>query len=279
MSNVPTLPDQHPQTPVDVQDRDTAMLAPRFWAIADTHLSFAKPKNMARFGEKWVDHEQRLAENWRNVIREQDIVLLPGDVSWAQATNRVLPDLQWLRALPGRKILLRGNHDHWWKDISRVRVMVEPLGFLAIEGDSLMIEGVIIAGAMGHMAPHDPYYIAHPTKDRYNRELSRLEKALQHAQAARVANEPVLLMTHYPPFTSDGQRTAYVDIISRYQPTMALYGHLHHEREWLIACQGHFEGVDYRLVAADYLNMMPTQIWPQSNGSNGSNVIKPDHVS
>jgi uncharacterized protein len=238
----------------------------RIWAIADTHLSFAKPKDMARFGGEWVDHEATIAMNWRERIAADDIVLLPGDVSWAQQTSRIWADLRWLQQLPGRKVLLRGNHDHWWKAIENVRKIVEPMGFYALEGDSITMDGVVICGAMGHLAPHDRYYKEDPKKDRYHRELDRLEKALQHGAEARVNGTgsplPLILMTHYPPFTSDGKRTDYVDLISRYQPTMCIYGHLHHRQEWEIACKGVFEGVTYRLVASDYLQMKPALIWP-----------------
>lgn len=239
----------------------------RIWAIADTHLSFAKPKDMARFGGEWVDHEATIAAHWRERIATQDIVLLPGDVSWAQQTSRIWADLMWLQQLPGRKVLLRGNHDHWWKSIDSVRKIVEPMGFYALEGDSITMDGVVICGAMGHVAPHDPYYKEDPKKDRYHRELDRLERALQHGTEARTNGDasvrlPMILMTHYPPFTSDGQRTAYVDLISRYQPTLCIYGHLHHRKEWEIACNGTFEGVTYQLVASDFLAMTPRAIWP-----------------
>jgi hypothetical protein len=246
----------------------------RIWAIADTHLSFHKPKDMAKFGGKWVDHEATIALHWRTQIAEGDVVLLPGDISWAQSPNRVWPDLNWLRALPGRKVLLRGNHDHWWKDIDKVRKIVEPMGFYALEGDCILLDGVVIAGAMGHVAPHDPYFHPDPPKDRYQRELARLEQALVSSAEARTAEVgeaeerlPLILIMHYPPFTSDGQRTAYVDLISRFQPTLCLYGHLHHQREWEVACQGEFEGVQYALVAADYLGMKPKLVWPVASYS------------
>ena len=237
----------------------------RFWAIADTHLSFAKPLDMDKFGERWQNHVERIELNWRERVAPTDVVLLPGDVSWAQSTSRIYPDLQWLRTLPGRKVLLRGNHDHWWKGIDKVRKIVEPMGFYALEGDSITIDGVVICGAMGHMAPHDPHYKEDPKKDRYNRELSRLREALEHGTQARQneqgESKPLLLMMHYPPVTAHGERTAYLDLISAYQPTLCAYGHLHHSKEWEIACKGMVEGVNYELVAADYLDMAPCLLW------------------
>jgi uncharacterized protein len=241
----------------------------RFWALADTHLSFAKPKPMARFGGTWVDHEITLQGHWHERVAPDDVVLLPGDISWAQTPTKVWPDLMWLRALPGRKVLLRGNHDHWWKRVEDVRKIVEPMNFYALDGDSLTLDGVVIAGAMGHLAPHDPYYKVDAKKDRYSRELDRLERALQHASLARLseagASLPVILLMHYPPFTSDGQPTAYAEIIERYCPTLCLYGHLHHQSEWDIAVQGERNGVHYRLVAADYIEMKPRLVWPMEN--------------
>ncbi len=198
-----------------------------------------------------------LAAAWRERIAPDDVVLLPGDVSWAQSTNKVLPDLDWLSALPGRKILLRGNHDHWWKDIYHVRKIVEPMGFYALEGDCIALADVIVCGAMGHIAPDDPYYVEDPPKNRYFRELGRLEQALQQAEKQRQPNQTVILMMHYPPFTSEGKPTAYTELIAHYQPTICVYGHLHRRAEWEVAHNGAYQGVCYYLVAADYLEMVP----------------------
>lgn len=229
----------------------------RFWAIADTHLSFGKPKDMSKFGEKWQGHPDRLAEAWRACIGPDDVVLIPGDISWAQNMSKFWPDLNWLAALPGRKILLRGNHDHWWKHVGDVRKIIEPMGFYALEGDSLVLDGVIICGGMGYIAPEDPYFEGDKRKDRFARELSRLERALEHAAAQRTPGQRLIIMTHYPPFTSEGKRTAFVDLIATYKPTVCLYGHLHREREWEVARNGDYEGVSYKLVAADYVSMTP----------------------
>jgi uncharacterized protein len=232
-------------------------MSTRFWAIADTHLSFGKPKDMARFGEKWAGHPHTIAAAWREQVAPNDVVLIPGDVSWAQTVNKIFPDLAWLSALPGRKVLLRGNHDHWWKAIYQVRKILEPFGIQAIEGDSITLDGVVICGAMGHLAPQDPYYVEDPKKDRYTRELNRLEQALQDATANRQPGQPVILMMHYPPFTSDAKSTSFVDIITKYQPTFCIYGHLHRQSEWEVARNGLYNGVTYSLVAADFVGMSP----------------------
>ncbi|MHB8627726.1 MAG: metallophosphoesterase [Aggregatilineales bacterium] len=232
----------------------------QFWAIADTHLSFGKPKDMARFGERWVDHAQRLATAWRASVAADDIVLLPGDLSWADKPTKVIADLEWLTALPGRKVLVRGNHDHWWRNIDEVRKVLEPFGFYALQGDSCTFDGVLVCGAMGYVAPNDPYYEKDTRKDRYERELKRLESALQHAAAQRTPDQPWVVMLHYPPFTSDGQPTPFAEAITQAKPTICLYGHLHRAAEWEVAVNGLYEGVDYRLVAADFIQMMPQRV-------------------
>ena len=219
---------------------------------------------MARFGDRWEDHPGTLAAAWRERISPDDVVLLPGDVSWAQSTNKVRADLAWLSDLPGRKVLLRGNHDHWWKDIYNVRKIVEPMGFYALEGDCITLDDVIVCGAMGHIAPGDPYYVADPPKNRYFRELGRLEQALQQAAERRQPGQTMILMMHYPPFTSEGKPTAYTDLITQYQPTMCVYGHLHRRAEWEVAHNGVYQGVWYHLVAADYLEMVPRLLFEVS---------------
>lgn len=232
----------------------------QFWAIADTHLSFGKAKDMARFGERWVDHTQRIAESWRMNVSAEDVVLLPGDVSWAVKLSKVSADLAWLSALPGRKVLVRGNHDHWWRDLDETRKALEPFGFYGLQGDCQTFDGVLVCGAMGYMSPNDPYFEKDTRKDRYERELKRLETALQSGAEQRTSDQPWIVMLHYPPFTSDGQPTAFVEAITRAKPTLCLYGHLHRATEWQVAANGIYEGVDYRLVAADFIDMTPQRI-------------------
>ncbi|MEP7285270.1 MAG: metallophosphoesterase [Chloroflexota bacterium] len=233
------------------------MTQTRFWTIADTHLSFGKPKPMARFGDQWIDHPESIATAWKRDIAPDDVVLIPGDISWAQTVTKFEADLVWLSALPGRKVLVRGNHDHWWKEIGQVRKIVEPFGFYALEGDSITLDGVVICGAMGYLAPDDPYYVEDPRKDRYHRELTRLERALKHGTEQRTPGQVMILMMHYPPFTSEGKPTGFVDLITQYQPTICVYGHLHRRSEWDVACNGLYNGVRYVLTAADYLEMTP----------------------
>jgi uncharacterized protein len=234
-----------------------------FWAIADTHLSFAKPKDVSRFGELWINHAERIKASWQELVAPDDVVIIAGDVSWADKPSKVRADLEWLSEFPGRKIIIRGNHDHWWRSIIDTRALIAPFGLEALEADAREIDGVILCGTMGYVAPNDPYYHADVTKDRerYERELGRLESALIAATAQRNANQPLIVVLHYPPFTSDGQPTAFSEAISRARPTICLYGHLHRSAEWEVAVNEVRDGVQYRLIASDFVKMTLQKIW------------------
>ena len=234
-----------------------------FWAIGDTHLSFGKPKDVSRFGERWLNHTDRIRESWLAQVAPDDVVMIVGDVSWADKPSKVIADLTWLRELPGRKILLRGNHDHWWRSIHDVRALIAPYGLEAIEADTLLIDGVIVCGTMGWLSPGDPYFHADQPKDpeRYARELGRLESALIAGTAIRSDHQPLIVLLHYPPFTSDAQPTAFSQAISRARATLCVYGHLHRSSEWEIAINEVRDGVQYKLIASDFVNMTLQKIW------------------
>jgi uncharacterized protein len=233
-----------------------------FWAIGDLHLSFGKPRDLTTFGEAWRDHAERIAEDWRRKVQPQDVVLILGDISWATTVKRVMPDLKWLSELPGRKVLVRGNHDRWWVDVEKVRKQILPEGFYALQGNSMVLEGIVLCGAQGHIAPNDPYYHPDPPHNRYERELLTLQAALKSAEEVRQPGQPLIIMMHYPPFTSEGQPTAFSELIEQHAPAWCLYGHLHKQYEWEAAMLTEHGGVSYRLMASDFLGMQVQQIWP-----------------
>ena len=201
------------------------------------------------------------AAAWRARIAPDDIVLLPGDLSWAHSPLKVQPDLDWLAKLPGRKVLARGNHDYWWRKLSQIERDLLPQRVSAVQGTCLAMDDVLICGTMGHIAPNDPYYQTHKYKS-YQRELRWLQQALNQAADLRTAGQPLLLMLHYPPYTSDGQPSGFTEVIQAHQPDVCVYGHLHFEEEWQVAADEPRDGTRYHLVSCDYLNMIPRQVWP-----------------
>lgn len=244
------------------------MNAIKFWAIGDTHLSTSRQRDLTRFSSAWENHAERLAVAWQAQIAPDDVILLLGDICWTSATSHARLDLAWLAQLPGRKIMIRGNHDRWWVDIQKVRHKLLPPSFQALQGDCTQVNGVLLAGAQGHYAPHDPHYKPDPPHNRYERELKTLQAASLAIQRQRQPNQPLVMMMHYPPYTSDGQPTAYSDLIEAHAPALCLYGHLHRPEEWAIAINNQARnGVYYQLVAADYLQMQPLAIDPFLKGT------------
>lgn len=124
------------------------------WAISDLHLP-ARQKPMDIFGPHWANHFERIREDWIANVRQEDIVLLPGDLSWAMYLEEALEDLQRIAELPGRKLLLRGNHDYWWSAIGRVRRSL-PENAFALQNDSLLLDGLLFAGSRGWTIPAEP---------------------------------------------------------------------------------------------------------------------------
>ena len=190
------------------------------FAIADLHLP-AQQKPMDIFGDHWKDHAQRIFDDWRGRVASGDAVLLPGDLTWAMKLEEALEDLMAIGALPGEKVLLRGNHDYWWNSIGRVRRAL-PEGMYALQNDSVALGGRLYAGSRGWVLPV-------PETDAadlriYQRERLRLEMSLQHARHVG-GDAPITAMMHYPPLTED--EPGFSDLLERYCVTDCVYGHLH----------------------------------------------------
>ena len=219
-----------------------------FFAISDLHLP-AHEKPMDVFGAHWENHFQRIREDWTARVREEDVVLLPGDLTWAMRLEDAQEDLEKIQALPGTKLLLRGNHDYWWSSIGRVRRCLSQNTF-ALQNDSMFRGGVLIAGSRGWTVPcadgGDPDDVRI-----YHRERIRLEMSLKSARA-KDAQAPLIVMMHYPP-CPDGLGEGFSDLLKQYGVCDCVYGHLH--GPGLIgAVRGVRDGICYHQVSCDGLN-------------------------
>ncbi len=219
---------------------------PRLFAIADLHLQGGGDKPMDVFGAHWTGHFAHICEDWRLRVRPCDLVLVPGDISWAMTLEEALPDIRDIGALPGRKLLLRGNHDYWWSSLSRLRAAL-PEGMHALQNDAFAFSGCVIAGARGWICE------SADEQDRkiYLREAQRLELSLKEAR--RIAPHGRLIaMMHYPPVNERGEDTLFTALLEAYGATDCVYGHLHGA-----ALRGAFSGrrgpVRYRCVSCDCL--------------------------
>ena len=229
----------------------------RLFALADLHLSLSGDKPMDVFGEQWIDHGGRMAVNWDARVGQQDVVLLPGDLSWARSLEQAAPDLEWIGARPGRKLLLRGNHDSWWRSATKVRRAL-PEGCELLQNNSIALESCVIVGARGWTSPDDP--VAEPSDEKiFLRELQRLEASVADADRRFGRDLSRVAMLHYPPWLVGRPPGPVVDILHRADVQACVFGHLHGE-DHSLAVTGTHEGIRYLLVASDAVDFAPVPI-------------------
>ena len=224
------------------------------WAISDLHLP-ARQKPMDIFGPHWANHFDRIREDWLARVQPEDIVLLPGDLTWAMHLEEAQEDLEQIGALPGKKLLLRGNHDYWWSSIGRVRRML-PEDCYALQNDSILLDGYLFAGSRGWTIPADIDGDGDDARI-YRRERQRLEMSLKNARA-KSADAPIIVMMHYPP-RSEGSE-GFADLLAAYGVKTVVYGHLH-GAGLAGAIHGEVEGITYHQVSCDGLGFKLAQIF------------------
>ena len=223
------------------------------WAISDLHLP-ARQKPMDIFGPHWQNHFERIREDWLAHVGQQDIVLLPGDLSWAMHLEEAQEDLARIGELPGRKLLLRGNHDYWWSSIGRVRRAL-PEGCFALQNDSMLMDGLLFAGSRGWQIPAEPDGDSDDARI-YRRERQRLEMSLNNARA-KDADAPLVVMMHYPPRGEN--MDGFSDILKRFGVEHVVYGHLH-GAGLAGAIRGEVDGIFYHQVSCDGLDFKIARI-------------------
>lgn len=225
------------------------------FAIADCHLGRAVNKDMDMFGPAWEGHAERMAAHWRAEVGASDWVLVAGDISWAMRLPDALEDLRFLDALPGRKILLRGNHDYWWGSRAKVESVLPP-SLQLLQNDAVDIgDGVGIVGTRGWMPPEAPRATAED-KTIYLREVERLRLSLQ---AAKGRFRTLVAMIHYPPLYAGLGETAFVPLLREAGVHACVYGHLHGP-DHRFAVRGARDGIQYYFVAGDALDFRPARI-------------------
>jgi uncharacterized protein len=228
------------------------------WAIADLHLSFARPERRERYAGRWRDHASKIEEGWREAVRPEDLVVLPGDLSMARNHRDLQPDLAWLDRLPGTKILSPGNHDAWWNGAENIRPFLRR-SLHVVGGDALAIAGAIVCGTRG--APPSTEDLSADQQAVLDRELAELDRALEQAgQLRNGTDRPIYLLWHYPPFDTYGRPGPAVPAIERAGVTVCVYGHLHTQGQWARTVQGKYRDVRYYCVAADAVGFRPLRI-------------------
>lgn len=229
----------------------------RLFAIGDLHLPGGDEKPMDVFGDHWEDHFARIAQDWRERVTADDVVLIPGDTSWAMQLKDAVPDLQAIGALPGRKILIKGNHDYWWTGIGQVR-RVLPEGMQAIQHDTVNIGPAVVCGTRGWAYPTPETPLSQEDERIFNREMIRLELALQSA-VKEAGERPIVVMLHYPPLYNMDRETPFTALLEKYPVHTVVYGHLH-GAGIRAGFSGEHNGVRYLLTSCDSLGFSLAEV-------------------
>lgn len=238
----------------------------KIFAIGDVHLSFCRPvdpqhwdsallnKPMDVFGEEWRGHYRKIYENWVKTVSAGDLVLMPGDISWALKLNEARYDLEFLGFLPGNIICVPGNHDYWWQSLSQVRAVL-PDNVRVIQNDHVQIGNLAICGSRGWWCPGSDHFKEEDFKI-YRRELIRMENSLKGI--APYVKE-IIVMIHFMPTNERHIKNEFIELFQRYDVKTVVYSHLHDgaarlrlpDRAW---------GIDFYLASADFINFTPALI-------------------
>lgn len=229
------------------------------FAIADLHLALGIDKPMDIFGGRWSNYMEKLKNNWESIVSSEDSVIIPGDISWATYIENAFEDFRYIEELPGKKIISKGNHDYWWTTASKLNKYLQENNFKTISfmhNNAFNIENMVICGTRGWKCPGEDDFKKDDEKI-YKREVDRLELSIKSAEAFGDGRK--LVFMHYPPVTAKSQKSGFIDVMKKYGISDCYYGHLHGEGI-RGAIEGKYEGINLKLVSADYLDFTPLQI-------------------
>lgn len=231
------------------------------WVIADLHLSFQTDKPMDIFGNNWDNHAEKIKKDWLEKVKPEDTVILPGDFSWATYIEDAKLDFEYLNNLPGKKILLKGNHDYWWTTLTKMREFVKENNFENIDflyNNSYLVEDKIIVGTRGWA-----FNETDESKKMINRENERLKLSIKSGIETYGYDKEILAFIHYPPIVSknieDSKYLEFYNTLNENGIKECYYGHLHGNSH-KDAIEGEVGGINFHLISADYLNFKLVKI-------------------
>ncbi len=228
----------------------------KIFAISDLHLSVNNDKPMDIFGPVWDGYLDKIFAQWKEKVSDEDLVLMAGDLSWAMKLEEVKPDLELLKSLPGKKVIIKGNHDYWWKSISSLREIL-PYGFYAIQNDAIRFDGVVVCGTRGWKGVERYQSLSAEDKKIFDREVLRLEMTLQNANKTRQEGDKLVCMIHFPPVDFYHNDSAFSTLIERYNVDVVVFGHLHGQKVPLNFVKNN---IPYYLTSCDLVDNNLTEI-------------------
>jgi len=224
------------------------------YAIGDLHFDATGDKPMDIFGSNWHRHQEIIIENWLDLVKDEDMVLLPGDISWALKLEDAHKDLLEIEKLPGMKVISKGNHDYWWNSLNKLNNLGLKTIFF-IQNNSFIFNNIGVMGTRGWSSIEFDNLDEHNTKI-FNRELNRLRLSLD---SLRKNVTTKIVMLHYPPFNADFSPNEFVWLMKDYKVDICIYGHLHGEGHKHIH-EGLIEGIEFHCASSDYIDFIPKKI-------------------
>ncbi len=229
------------------------------YAISDFHLDGGQNKAMDVFGKNWENHAEKIKNNWLDIIKEEDLVLISGDISWAMKLEDAKPDLDLIGNLPGKKVMIKGNHDFWHDSLSKTRNVLDGSIYF-LQNDVYCFEDYVIAGTRGWKQKGESGFNAEDEKI-YKRELGRLKMSLD---IAKKKDKKIIVMMHYPPYSFKKDKTEFTELISQYNVECVVFGHIHGYKKEMMMPENRFEvdlnDIKYILTSCDYIDFKPVLI-------------------
>ncbi len=223
----------------------------KVFAISDLHLTSTTNKPMNIFGGTWENYWEEIRKDWQEKVSEGDIVVIAGDISWAMKLEDALKDLEDIDTLPGKKIIIRGNHDYWWNSVSAIRKATSD-NFTVIQNDAFKIGKYVFCGTRGWSVPENDFKTLDDEKI-YKRELLRLEMSLDVSKRLKEEGDEIICIMHYPPFNSRFENNDFTDLLEKYEIKTLIYGHLH-GNDCVRKLRVEKNGVTYFLTSCDIIN-------------------------
>ncbi len=240
------------------------------FVMADPHLSLSTDKPMDKFGARWTDHAEKIRTRWCEVVAPEDTVVIPGDLSWGINLEQALPDLSFIDALPGKKILLKGNHDYWWDTVKKMTAFFDAHGITTmsfLHNNAVRCENFILCGSRGWYTGDKKVVTANEVDAAklIAREVGRLRTSLEEGSRLReqiMAEEgtalEMLVFLHFPPYFRGYICDEIILELYRFGIERCYFGHIHGMYD--VPMIKRYMDIDFTLIAGDYLSFVPHRI-------------------